>query len=329
MTIKYNNVYINNTATITGPYEEKGPLGKYFDYSYKDLYFETSSWEQAESKLINHAVDLVLAKSGITKNEIDALISGDLLNQLSSTNYASINIPFSLIGVYAACATSTLSLAVASLLVENDNNKKIICATSSHNNSAEKQFRYPVEYGGPKPKTTTFTATGGVAAIVSSKKSNIKIESATIGKVIDSQINDVFNMGAVMAPAAADTIYKHLQDTGRKVDYYDLVLTGDLGIYGKKILKDYMQSEYNITLDNHKDSGLMLYDIENQPVYAGASGSSCLPLVTYSYILKQMTEKKLKKVLLVATGALHSQSMANQKLTIPAIAHAISLEVVR
>ncbi|MBQ9011174.1 MAG: stage V sporulation protein AD [Bacilli bacterium] len=327
MTLNFNNVYLNETATITGPYEENGPLGKYFDYSYKDLYFGAPSWEQAESKLINETIDLVLGKAGISKNNIDALISGDLLNQTTSTSYAAKNTPYSLIGVYAACATSTLTLALASLLAETG--KTILCTTSSHNNAAEKQFRYPVEYGGPKPKTTTFTSTGGVAAIISNKKSKIKIESATIGTVIDSKINDVFNMGAVMAPAAADTIYKHLKNTNRKIDYYDLILTGDLGLYGKKILKEYMQEEYNITLNNHEDSGPMLYDIEKQPVYAGASGPACLPLVTYSHILKQMKDKKLKKVLLVATGALHSQSTASQKLTIPAVAHAVSLEVVR
>ncbi len=329
MTFKYNNVFIKETATVTGPYESNGPLGKYFDHSYNDFYFQENTWEQAESRSIIDALDILLNKAKITRNDIDLFISGDLLNQLTSSNYAASTLPFPYIGVYAACASSTLGLIIASSLVEQGNINNVLCAVSSHNNGAEKQFRYPVEYGGPKPKSTTFTATGSAIALVTNKKSNIKIESATIGKVVDLGINDVFNMGAVMAPAAADTIYNHLKETVRSIDYYDLILTGDLGIYGMDILKEYMQNEYGLTLKNYNDTGVMLYDLKNQEVYAGASGPVCAPLVTYSYILKQMKERKIKKVLLVATGALHSQTTVNQKLSIPAVAHAISLEMVR
>lgn len=329
MTQIFNNVYLKETATVTGPYEGKGPLNKYFDYSYDDLYFKAKTWEQAESKSISDAVDLLLKKSNKTKFDIDLFISGDLLNQLTASNYAAINMPCPFIGIYAACATSTLGLAIASNYIEDGVFNNILCAVSSHNNSAEKQFRYPVEYGGPKPKTTTFTSTGSAVALLTNEKTKIKVESATLGRAIDSEITDVFHMGAVMAKAAAETIFKHLEDTNRSIDYYDLILTGDLGIYGKKIIKEYIQDEYNIELKNYNDTGVMLYDLDAQPVYAGASGPACLPLVTYSYILKQMKDKKLKKVLLVATGALHSQSTVNQKLSIPCIAHAISLEAVR
>ena len=329
MTQKYNNVYIKETATITGPYEAKGPLSKYFDQSYEDFYFKESTWEQAESKSITDAIDILLNKANLTKYDIDLFISGDLLNQLTASNYAAKNLPCPYIGAYAACASSTLGLTIAANYIEKNTVEKVICTTSSHNNGAEKQFRYPVEYGGPKPKTTTFTSTGSVAALLTNEKSNIKIESSTLGKVIDSEINDVFNMGGVMAKAAADTINTHLEETGRNVDYYDLILTGDLGFYGQKILREYMKTEYNINLLNYNDTGVMLYDLEKQPVYAGASGPACAPLVTYGYIFNKMKEKKLKKVLLVATGALHSQTTANQKLNIPAIAHAISLEAVR
>ena len=329
MTQIFNNVYLKETATVTGPYESKGPLSKYFDHSYDDFYFKTNSWEQAESKSISNAIDILLKKAGITKFDIDLIISGDLLNQLTSSNYAVINMPCPYIGAYAACATSTLGLAIAANYIENKTFNNIVCSVSSHNNAAEKQFRYPVEYGGPKPKTTTFTSTGSALALLTNEKTKIKIESATLGRAIDSEIKDVFHMGAVMAKAAADTIFRHLKDTNRNIDYYDLILTGDLGIYGKKILKEYMQNEYNINLKNYNDTGVMLYDLENQPVYAGASGPACLPLVTYSYILKELKEKKLKRVLLIATGALHSQTTVNQKLSIPAIAHAISLEAIR
>lgn len=280
MTEYFNNVYLKETATVTGPYESKGPLSKYFDHSYKDLYFNTKTWEQAESKSIKDAIDILLKKTNLTKFDIELIISGDLLNQLTSSSYAAINMTCPYIGVYAACATSTLALAIASNYIEHGLLNNIICAVSSHNNSAEKQFRYPVEYGGPKPKRSTFTSTGSAIALVTNKKSKIKIESATLGRAVNSKINDVFHMGAVMAKAAADTIYKHLKDTKRTIDYYDLVLTGDLGIYGKKILKEYMSEEYNINLKKYNDAGTMLYNIKKQPVYAGASGPACLPLVT-------------------------------------------------
>lgn len=327
MTLKFNNVYINETVTISGPYEARGPLNKYFDKSYDDLYFGKKTWESAESRLIVDSIDSLIEKSMEKKDNIDLIISGDLSNQLSASNYALVDLNIPYIGIYAACATSALGLALGANMIECNSAEKIICTISSHNNSAEKQFRYPVEYGGPKRKTTTFTATGATSALLSSKKQGIKIECATLGKVIDSNVCDPYHMGAVMAPAAADTIYKHLLDTGRNINYYDLVLTGDLGIYGKEILKEYIKLEYGISLKNYQDTGVMLYDLKKQPVYAGASGPVCAPLVTYSYIFDQMKKKEIKKVLLVATGALMSTSRVNEKENIPAIAHAISLEV--
>lgn len=326
MTFKYKNVYLNDTATITGPYEYKGPLSTYFDKSYQEFYFGTKTWEQAESKLLEESVELLLNKINLSKQNIDIHISGDLSNQLSSTNYASSNLQIPLIGIYGACSTSCLGISIAANMVDKKQVSNAIVSVSSHNNSQEKQFRQPVEYGGPKPKTATFTTTGGASCFISSKESDIKIESSTIGTVVDMGIKDAFNMGAVMAPAAAKTITDHLKDTNRTISYYDLILTGDLGKYGKDILKEYLSSEYGIEANNLDDSACMIYDLDNQPVYAGGSGPACLPLVTYSYILKRMKKKKLKKVLLVATGALLSQTTVNEKMTIPAIAHAISLE---
>lgn len=329
MTFKYNNVYINETATITGPYEASGPLSKYFDKSYQDLYFGMPTWEQAESKLISDSMDIVLNKLNLTKFNIDVVISGDLLNQIVASNYAVKNTNIPHIGIYAACATSTLGLIIGSNMLEADQINNALCITSSHNNAAEKQFRYPVEYGAPKHTTSTFTATGGAIAYLSSKKNGIRIESGTIGTVMDLDVKDVNNMGAVMAPAAGDTIYKHLRDTGRSQDYYDLILTGDLGVYGKEIMQEYLLNEYGITLNKYEDAGTMLFDRQKQPVNAGASGASCLPLVTYGYIFDLMKKKKLKKVLLVATGALMNSTMVNQKLSIPSVAHAISVEVIK
>lgn len=328
MTFKYNNVYINDTVTITGPYEANGPLSKYFDKSYNDLYFNTKTWELAEIKLIEESIDILLNKVGKTKFDIDVLVSGDLLNQIVATNYAASSLGIPLIGIYGACSTSVLGLIIASNMIEAKQIKNAITSTSSHNNAAEKQFRYPVEYGGPKRKTTTFTSTGGASAYISSNKKGIKIESATLGTVVDLGVSDVYHMGAVMAPAAAKVIYDHLRETKREIGYYDLILTGDLGRYGKDILKDYMLTEYNIELKNYDDCGSMIYDIEKQPVYAGASGPACAPLVTYGYIFDKMYKKEIKRVLLVATGALMNTTMVNNKSTIPSIAHAISMEVV-
>lgn len=328
MTFQYHNVYLNETGTVTGPYEAKGPFGKLFDKSYSDLYFGMKTWEQAESKSIGEAIDIVLGKVGKTKMDVDIHFSGDLLNQLASSGYAAAGVGIPYFGIYNACATNVEGLILASNMIEAKQVKNAICTVSSHNNAAEKQFRYPVEYGGPKPKTNTFTCTGGVAAYLSTKEKGIRIESGTIGVVQDMGIKDAYHMGAVMAPAAAKTIMQHMKDTKREPGYYDLILTGDLGVYGKKILLDFMQTEYGIELKNCEDSGAILYDREKQPVYAGASGPACSPLVTYSYVLNKMKKKEMTRVLIVATGALHSPSMINQKMTIPSIAHAISLEVI-
>ena len=328
MTFRYKNVYINETGTVVGPEEKKGPLNNYFDKSHDDFYFGTKTWEQAESKLIEEAVDITLGKLEKNRFDMDLFISGDLLNQIVATNYAASSLGIPLIGIYGACSTSVLGLIIASNMVEAKQVKNAVASTSSHNNAAEKQFRYPVEYGGPKRKTTTFTSTGGASAYLSRDKKGIKVESATLGTVVDLGITDVYHMGAVMAPAAAKTIYDHLRETKREIGYYDLILTGDLGIYGKDILKDYMQTEYSIELKNYDDCGSMIYEVENQSVYAGASGPACAPLVTYGYIFDQMKKKDIRRVLLVATGALMNTTMVNNKNTIPAIAHAISLEVV-
>ncbi len=327
MTFKYENVYLNEVSTIAGPYENNGPLGRYYDKVYNDFYCGTKTWEQAECRMLIDSVDMVLYKANKLKNDIDLHISGDLLNQIVSTNYASASIGIPLIGIYSACSTSVLGLIIGSNMVDKEQIRNCLISTSSHNNGAEKQFRQPVEYGGPKKKTTTFTTTGAASFLLSSKKSKIKVESATIGIVTDLGVTDSFNMGAVMAPSAAVTIHNHLKNLKREASYYDLILTGDLGVYGKKILVDYMKTEYNIKLKNYNDTACMIYDLEKQPVYAGGSGPACLPLVFNSYIYEKMLKGELGRVLLVATGALLSPSMVNQKLSIPSISHAISLEV--
>ena len=327
MNFKYDNVYIEDVSTVAGPYEASGPFGRYYDKTCKDFYCGEKTWEQAECRMLIDSVDLLLYKTNKLKNDIDLHISGDLLNQIVSTNYASASLKIPLIGIYSACSTSVLGMIIGSNMLEVNQIKNCLISTSSHNNGAEKQFRQPVEYGGPKKKTSTFTTTGAASFLFTNKKNRIKVESATIGKVVDLGTTDSNNMGAVMAPSAAQTIDTHLRNFKRDANYYDLILTGDLGIYGKKILKEYMKTEYNIDLKNYDDTACMIYDIDNQPVYAGGSGPACLPLVFNSYIYPKMLEGEITRVLLVATGALLSPTMVNQKLSIPSISHAISLEV--
>lgn len=330
MTTKYNNVYIEDTYTICGNYENDGPLSKYFDKKYeKDLYFNEKSWEKAEAHLLKETNKNILNKNKLKDSDIDLLISGDLQNQIAASDYMARDFDIPFIGVFEACSTIGEGLIIGSTFVESKIAKKVIVSTSSHNMVAEKQFRNPTEYGTPKPKTSTFTATGAVSILLTNKKTKIKIESSTVGKVKDFGITDANHMGAVMAPAAGDVIYNHLKDTKRNLDYYDLILTGDLGIYGKNILKDYMMTSYNIELkDNYNDCGTMLYDLDNQPVLAGGSGPVCSALVIFGYIYKEMLKGKLKKVLIVPTGAIFSPTFTFQKESIPSIANAISMEVV-
>lgn len=330
MTFKYNNVYLHEVSTVVGPYEAKGPIGTSFDKINDTLYCGEKTWEQAEVRLIQDSIDILLKKIKMKKEDIDVISSGDLQNQIAASCYAveKYNIPF--LGVYSACASNIESLIITSTMIDCKKINNAIISTSSHNMSSEKQFRNPTEYGAPKPSTATFTSTGAASAFLSNKKSDIKVEATTIGKVINKNQNDPLNMGAVMACAAADTIYRHLNDLNRKPSDYDLILTGDLGTFGKEILIDYMKEEYKIDISkNYNDTGTMLYDLDKQKeVLAGGSGPVCSALVLYAYIIPLLKKKKIKKVLLAATGALFSPTFVYQHKNINSIAHAVSLEVV-
>ena len=329
MTFFYNNVYIKDTVTVVGPYEKKGPLGKYFDKAYEDLYMGEDSFEKGEIKLVKDALNIILKKTNTKKDNIDLVIGGDLLNQITASTYGCLGIGKSFIGVYGACSSSVLGLIIASNFIEKNLVNNSICIVSSHNMTSEKQFRYPTEYGAPRPNSATFTSTGAAACMLTNNKTKVKVECATLGKIIDYSQNDPNDMGRVMTPAAIDTLITHFKDTNRSPKDYDLILTGDLGIYGKEILKDYLKDEYDITLDNYNDCGVMLYDLEKQKeVKAGASGPACSGLVVYSYIYELLKKKKIKRVLLLATGALFSPILLYQKENINSICHAISLEVV-
>lgn len=328
MTEKLNNVYVENTALVAGRLEKEGPLGNYFDKYYK-YYDIDESLELSEVRMNKDVLDILLKKTNKKEENIDLIVGGDLLNQLCATSYAIKCLNRPCLGVFSACATSMESIIVASKFIEHKKNKKAICLTSSHNLAEEKQFRNPTEYGYTKPKTATFTSTGAAAILLTNEKTDVKVTNYTIGTIQDLNQTDPNNMGAVMAPAAADTIYKHLTNLNLTPDYYDLILTGDLGIFGKEILKDYMKEEYNITLENYNDCGAMLYDMEKQKqITAGGSGPVCSSLVNYGYIYNMLKEKQLKRVLLVTTGALFSPTFTFQKQNILSIAHAVSLEAI-
>ena len=328
MTIYYNNVYLNNTATVTGPSERDGLLGNYFDKSYRDLYMGEKSFEKGEIKLVKEGLNILLKKSNLKKENIDLVVGGDLLNQITASTYGSVGVG-DFIGIYGACSSSVLGMIIVSNFIEGGFIKNGISLVSSHNMTSEKQFRYPTEYGAPRKNRSTFTATGSASCLLSNKKSSVRVESATIGRIIDYNENDPNDMGRVMAPSAIDTLLRHLKDTGRDASYYDLILTGDLGKYGVEIVKDYLDKEYDITLSNYNDCGVMLYDLEKQSdVHAGGSGPVCSALVVYSYIYELLKKKKLKRVLFLATGALFSPLLLYQKESINSICHAISLEVV-
>ena len=319
---KYKNVYLTDYVTLVGPLERESHLKK-FDFVMDDYYYGEKTFEQAEIKMQGEVIDKILKQNALKNSDVSLLVGGDLNNQIAITSYNAKNYNFPFLGVYSDCATFVESLIVASNFIDASGYKKILTITSSHNLTAEKQFRYPIEYGAPRPHTATFTTTGAISTLISKKPSKIRIESSTIGTPVDMGISDANHMGAVMAPAAASTLMTHLNELNRDVDYYDLILTGDLGCVGKKILEDYLETNNNIKLKKYLDAGCELF-LDSQETYAGGSGPACLPLVLFNKIL---LNKKYKKILIIATGALHSVALVNQAKPIPAIAHALSLEV--
>jgi stage V sporulation protein AD len=320
-----SNIYLTATGTAVGPLEANGPLGKSFDKKFDELHCGQDNWELAERQLMQDAIDICLEKANKTYQDMQLFLAGDLLNQIVTANYVARKIQIPFLGMFGACSTSMETLALASSFVDGGFATQVLTAVSSHNATAERQFRYPTEYGGQKPDTATFTVTGGGAAIVSSEVSPIRITHATIGKVFDFGIKDPFDMGSAMAPAAADTIATHFNDTGYSPNEYDLIVTGDLSAVGSPILKDLLLEQNFDISSNHQDCGLMIYR-PDQPVFAGGSGCACSAVVTYGHLINELKNGNLKKILVVATGALLSPTMVQQKESIPTIAHGVVLE---
>jgi stage V sporulation protein AD len=322
-----NRPVIQAAATVVGPFEGQGPLANDFDIIHGDLTIGQESWEKAEKALLEEAAKLAIENAGLTKEQVNFFIGGDLMNQIISSSFAARTLAIPYIGVFGACSSSMESLAVAAMIVNSRSAKYVLSTACSHNASVEKQFRYPTEYGSQKPPTAQFTVTGAGASIISQEGDGPAVTSATIGRVIDMGIKDPFNMGAAMAPAAVDTIQAHLRDFQIEPGYYDLIVTGDLSKVGYEIANDLFEKhKVPINQTEYRDCGMMIYDYEKQMVQSGASGCGCSAVVTYGHLLKRMRKGELKRILVVATGALLSPISFQQGESIPCVAHAVSIE---
>lgn len=319
---------IHGYAAVVGKAEGEGPLAHEFDYCYSDDTINgCPSWEKAESALQRESITRAIAKADLSPEDINLIMAGDLLDQCIGTSFGirELQIPF--LGLYGACSTMALSMGIASVLVDSGAVNYAVASTSSHFASAERQFRLPLEYGGQRPPSAQRTATASGASVIAGNKENTPcVEAVIFGKIMDLGIKDANNMGAAMAPAAASTIGDFLNDTRTSPTDYDLILTGDLGSVGSELVIDLLKKDYGYDISSvHGDCGLMLYDVEAQDVHAGGSGCGCSGSVVNSYIMRQLKEKTLNRVLFVGTGALLSPTSTMQGESIPSIAHGVLL----
>lgn len=315
-------------SSVVGAKEGEGPLAADFDMIVSDDKMGKPSWDLAEGAFQTEAVRLALKKAGLENSDIDCAFSGDLQNQCAAAHYGlrGTGIPF--YGLYGACSTMIESLSMGALFVAAGFAERALCVTSSHFCSAEKQYRNPLEYGGQRAPSAQWTVTAGGAAIVAlSGAGYAAVTRVTTGRIVDKGITDISNMGAAMAPAAADTLAAHFRDTGFKPSDYDLILTGDLGTVGSSLLRGLMEREGYDLGAVHNDCGKMIYDMEKQDVHAGASGCGCCAAVLCGHILKEMERGAYRKILVAATGALMNPLTVEQGESIPAISHAVSIEM--
>lgn len=316
---------ISGYAAVVGKKEGEGPLSEEFDYIYSDTTMGEQSWEKAESAMLRDVATRAINKAGKSPSDLDFILGGDLLNQCIGTTYGirSLEIPY--FGLFGACSTMAESLALGGILTDSGASGVCLAITSSHFCSAERQFRFPLEYGGQRPPSSQWTVSGSGGAIITNYGSGPRIDMVTIGKIMDYGIKDANNMGAAMAPAAADTIQTFLRDTNSQPSDYEMILTGDLGAIGSELLLELL-SKNNVDIEGqHNDCGLMIYDLNKQDVNSGGSGCGCSATIICSYILKRLKNKELKNVLFVGTGALMSPTSIQQGESVPGIAHAVLL----
>lgn len=324
------DVYVRCTATVVGKKEADGPLGEMFDVAVEDDMFGKKSWEEAESHIQEMAVDKLLIKSGMAASDIDYIYAGDLLGQLIATSFGLMRYEIPMFGLYGACSTMGEALSLGAMCVNAGYAQNVIAIASSHFASAEKQFRYPLEYGNQRPVASTWTVTGAGAYIVGDKpldkKKCVLIKGITTGKIVDYGVKDSMNMGACMAPAAADVIENNLKDFNYRPDEYDKIITGDLGYIGQTILISLLKEKGIDISENHMDCGIEIFDSEKQDTHAGGSGCGCSASVLCGYILNNIKTGVWKKVLFVPTGALLSTVSFNEGQTVPGIAHGVIIQ---
>ncbi len=316
---------IISTGTVAGPKECAGVVGKYVDKALSDDMFGESTYEKAECKMLAYAIGKAIENAELSEKDIDMMISGDLLNQIISASFAARDFDFPFLGVYGACSTMAESLALAAAFIDAGYFNRIVAATGSHFSSAERQYRYPLELGNTRPPQSQWTVTGAGGAVVAKSGGSVAITAATFGKVVDFGISDVNNMGAAMAPAACDTILTHLKDTGRTPDDYDLIVTGDLGALGSRIVKDLTWEKGVDIQPNHVDCGEIVYNVIEDE-FQGGSGAGCSAVVFNSYLMDKLRRREINRVLFAATGALLSTVSSGQGESIPCICHAVSVE---
>ncbi len=316
---------IVSVYSVAGTKESEGIIGKYADTLLKDDMFGETTYERAECKMLIHVIDGAIKKGGLRREDIGLLVSGDLLNQIISASFAAREFDIPFLGVYGACSTMAESLCLSAVFLDGGHVPYAVAATGSHFASAERQYRYPLELGCIRPPQAQWTVTGAGAALLAREGDGIAIAGATLGKVVDFGVTDVNNMGAAMAPAAADTIIAHLKESGKTPEDYDLIVTGDLGALGSRILKDLTREKGTDISSNHVDCGEIVYNVIEDE-YQGGSGAGCSALVLCSYLFEKMRMRQLRRVLFVATGALLSTVSSGQGESIPCIAHAVTLE---
>ena len=322
-----NKPLISASASVVGQKEGEGPLGEYFDRVIDDPMAGQNTWEEAESEMQRQLVDELLIKSGLQAKEIRYFFAGDLLGQLIATSFGISGFEVPVFGLYGACSTMGEALSLAAMTVSAGYADNVIAMTSSHFGSAEKQFRFPLDYGNQRPLCATWTVTGAGGVILSaSGESDICVSGITTGRIVDYGIQDSFNMGAAMAPAACDIIYNHLMDFERRPEDYDAIYTGDLGSVGQTILIDLMDKRGFDISKVHHDCGVEIYDAGTQDTHAGGSGCGCSAATLSAQILRRIREGGYSRVLFVPTGALLSTISFNEGKTVPGIAHAVVIE---
>lgn len=326
-TIKFQNPpTVLSTAAIVGPKEGDGPLAKYFDKVSSDVLFGTNSWEAAESEMVRQTVELVVQKANLKMDDIQYILAGDLLNQETGSTYGLRSCKRPFFGLFGACSTMGEALSLGAVLVDGGFADYVVASASSHFCGVEKTFRFPLELGTQRPPTASWTVTGDGAAVLSSVGTGPYVTTVTTGRIVDMGIKDSNNMGAAMAPAAADVITQHFRDLNIEPDYYDVIATGDLGTVGKTLLLRLMtESGYDIS-GLHTDCGIEIFDLERQDIHAGGSGCGCAATTFAGYFYNRLRKKEINRLLFVPTGALHSVVSMQQGESIPAIAHAVAIE---